>query len=54
MVRVGLEGGSWREKHNKRGVSVVTQGGPREMMRSAEGRGEDSVLAYTDVQAFFI
>ena len=46
-------GGSWRVKRRSRGVSVAMHGGPLEN-RSAGGRGDDSVLAYTDARAFFI
>ena len=51
--RVGLDGGSCKEKRKRRGVSVAVQGGPRERS-SAGGRGEDCVLAYTVVRALVI
>ena len=53
MLRLGIERGSRREKRSRRGVSVATHGGPCEM-RSVDGSGDDSVLAYTAVRAFLI
>ena len=51
--RVGLDGGSCSEKRKRRGVSVAVPGGLRDRS-SAEGRGKDCVLAYTDVRALVI
>ena len=51
--RVGLDGGSYNEKRKRRGVSVAVPGGLRDRSY-AEGRGEDCVMAYTDVRALVI
>jgi hypothetical protein len=51
--RGGVDGGSCRETRKRRGVSVAVPGGLRDIS-SAAGRGEDCVLAYTDVRALVI